>query len=53
MWAIRKAGPVAGIGDGAQAQDFINDAHQYEHSVPLVRSIVDLTELEIPACVVA
>jgi hypothetical protein len=53
MWAIRKAGPVAGIDDGAQARAFINDACQHEHTIALIRSIVDLSELEISACVVA
>jgi hypothetical protein len=48
-----KAGPLAGIDDDAEARDSINDTYQYEHTIPLIRSNVDLTELAIPACVVA
>ena len=36
MWTIREAGPVAGIDDGAEAPDFVDDAYQNEHTIPLV-----------------
>jgi hypothetical protein len=36
MWTIREPGPVAGIDDGAEARDFIDDANQNEHTIPLV-----------------